>query len=171
MTGPRRLLRASLVGVLIAVFVGALPGIASAVPAQVTPLVDCYVQNSDGSYTVILGSQSTYSSTKSIPHGSNNYFTPSTYTAQLPTVFGPGRRYGVGSLTISQSDLYTGYVSWYLDGTRLDYWTVAQSAGACSSAQLPALANGGALAAVLLVAGAVGVVLVRRARRSPTVQR
>src|SRR5215212_829858 len=100
---PRRLARFSLVAVLLTMLVFALPGSASAAPAwktRVVPLVDCYAQNADGSYTVILGYNSTYTSTQTIPRGSNNYATPSTYTSQLPTIFKPGEQHGAAKLIV-----------------------------------------------------------------------
>jgi len=158
----RRLCRFALVAVLMTLFVSAAPGTASA--AGVVPLVDCYVQNSNGTFTVILGYNSPYTSTTTIPRGTRNYATPSTYTSQLPTVFKRGEQHGVAKLTISANDMYYGNASWYLDGNTLNYWS-AGNVAICTSAQLPAFANGAALVVLLLGAGAVGVVVVRRVRR------
>ena len=176
--GPRARRRSAtrfcLVAILVTLLVSALPGNASAAPPwarqAVVPLVDCYAQNSDGSCTVILGYRSSYSSTRTISHGVDNYATPSTYTSQLPTVFAPGEQHGAAKVTISASDMNTGNPSWYLDGTTLNYYTASRTVGLCSSAQLPALANGGALVVLLLVAGAVGVLVVRRVRQRLTVE-
>ena len=161
---PRRLTRFALVAALMTLFVTTMPGTASA--AGVVPSVDCYAQNSNGTFTVILGYTSSYTSTQTIPRGTRNYATPSTYTSQLPTSFKRGENHGAAKLTISANDLYYGNVSWYLDGTTLNYWTAAQNVGICSAAQLPALSHGGGLVVILLVAGAVGVVVVRRARNA-----
>ena len=168
----RRPVRFALLAVLLALVVSAVSGSASAAPPwarqSVVPLVDCYAQNSDGSYTVILGYRSSYTATKAIPLGTNNYVTPSTYTSQLPTVFAPGEQHGAAKLTISAWDMNNSNPTWYLDGTTLSYSTASATAALCSSAQLPALANGGALVVLLLVAGAVGMLVVRRVRQRVT---
>jgi hypothetical protein len=161
---PRRLARFSLVAFLMTVFLAALPGTASA--ASVVPLLDCYKANSDGSITVVLGYRSSYTATKTIARGSNNYATPSTYTNKLPTSFKRGEQHGAAILTISQRDLMTPNVSWYLDGNTLNYLNAAQTAGECSAAQLPALASGGPLVVVLLLGGAAGALIVRSGRRA-----
>ncbi|WP_116449478.1 hypothetical protein [Blastococcus litoris] len=161
----RRSTRFALVAVLMTLFVSALPGTASA--AGIVPMAECYAQNSNGTFTVVLGYNSPYTTTRTISRGWNNYATPSTYTAQLPTVFKPGLQRGAAKLTVSQSDLYAGTVSWYLDGNTLNTWN-AGSIPICTSAQLPAYANGGAIVVLLLLAGAVGVLVVRRARRVTT---
>lgn len=165
---PRRLARFSLVAVLLTLFVSALPGTAFAAPPRAPkaiPLADCYAQNANGSYTVILGYNSTYTSTQTIAQGTRNYATPSTYTSQLPTVFEPGEQHGAAKLVVSQADFASGNVSWYLDGTTLNYGTAAKRVSPCTSAQLPSLAHGGALAVLLLIAGAIGVLMIRRVRR------
>ncbi|MGY1802974.1 hypothetical protein ACI78T_06815 [Blastococcus sp. SYSU D00922] len=158
----RRLTRFALVAVLMTLFVSAVPGTASA--AGIVPLAECYAQNSNGTFTVVLGYNSPYSSTRTIARGWNNYATPSTYTSQLPTTFKPGLQRGAAKLTVTQTDLYSGNVSWYLDGNTLNTWN-AGSIPVCTSAQLPAYANGAALVVLLLAAGAVGVLVVRRVRR------
>lgn len=158
----RRLTRFALVAVLTTLFVSAMPGTASA--AGIVPMVDCYAQNTNGTFTVILAYNSPYSNTRTIPRGSNNYASPSTYTSQLPTVFKPGLQRGAAKLTVSQADLYSGNIRWYLDGNTLDYWN-AGNIPVCTSAQLPAFANGAALVVLLVAAGAVGGLVVRRARR------
>lgn len=166
-TRSRRLSRASLVAVLLTLFVSSLGGTASAASPRVIPLVDCYLQNSNGTFTILLGYQNQDTSTRTIPIGSNNYVTPWSYNSsgQVPTVFQPGEQHGAGKLTVSQSDVYSGTLSWYLDGTTLNYWSLAQTLGPCTSAQLPAYANGAALVVLLLLAGTAGVLLVRRAGR------
>jgi hypothetical protein len=157
----------ALVAVLTAVLVSALPGTASAttVTPTITPILDCYASNSDGSMTVILGYQSTYSTTKTIAQGTNNYTNPASYGPQMPTVFNPGTHHGVLHVRVAPADLY-GNPYWYLDGTTLDYRATAYTSGICSPSQLPAFANGAALVVGLLVAGAIGVLVVRRVRRS-----
>jgi hypothetical protein len=142
--------------------VTALPGTASANRYNVDPLVNCYYQQSDGSVTVVLGYSSTYPTTQTIPVGSRNYMTPSTYSSKLPTVFSPGTHNGVVTMRIAASDVNS--TSWTLDGSTLSYWNAA-GASICTQAQLPAFANGAVLAGVLLVAGLAGVLVVRRVRR------
>ena len=169
-TRRRELSRLSLVAVLLTLLVSAGPGSASAAPAwksRVVPLVDCYAQNADGSYTFILAYDSSYTTTQTIPRGSNNYATPSTYTSQLPTVFQPGEQHGAAKLVVSAADYASGTVSWYVDGSTLNTRT-AGTVPLCTAAQLPAFANGAALVVLLLVAGAIGVLMVRRVRRRLT---
>jgi len=159
----RRLRALALVATMVVVLISALPGTASAARKDVDPLVNCYYQHTDGSVTVVLGYRSTYPTTQSIPVGSRNYMTPSKYSSALPTAFKPGTNNGVLTMRIAAADVYS--TSWTLDGTTVSYWN-ASGAAICTQAQLPAFANGAAIAGALLVAGLVGVLVVRRVRRN-----
>lgn len=159
---PRRLRALSLVAAVVVVLITALPGTASATQYAITPLVNCYYQNADDSITVVIGYASTYPTTQTIPVGSRNHVTPSTYSAALPTVFKPGTNNGVATMRIAAADVYT--TSWTLDGSTVSYVS-AYGASTCTQAQLPAFANGAAIAAAVLVAGVAGALVVRRVRR------
>jgi hypothetical protein len=161
---PRRLVAAALVAAVVAVLIAALPGTAAAAPPQVVPLVNCYYPHSDGSVTVVFGYTSTYSSTRTIPRGTRNYTTPASYGTKMPTTFKPGTNNGVATVRVAAGDL-TPTTGWYLDGSSLNYLTAAYAVGVCTQAQLPALANGAAIVVALLLAGAAGVLVVRRVRR------
>jgi hypothetical protein len=154
-----------LIAALSALAVWAVPGTAAAAKPTVTPLFDCYARNSDGSMTVILGYRSTYPNQASIPHGNQNSTNPSSYQTQMPTTFEAGTHHGVVSVRVTQADLAANPY-WYLDGTTLYYQAAASASGICSRSQLPALANGAAVVVCLLVAGAVGALVVRRVRRT-----
>jgi hypothetical protein len=163
--------QAAAVAVLAAVLLSAAPGIASADTGTVTPLLDCYTPNSDGSYTVILGYTNTDTTTRAIPYGSLNYTTPSTYQSLMPTQFQPGTRHAAFSVQVAPADLNS-TSSWSLDGHTLNYLSAASASGICSaSTSLPATGNGTGLAIALLAGGVVGVVGLHRAtrRRAATV--
>lgn len=162
-TGARRPRTvAVLLAVLAAVALSLVPGSASAT-YRITPLADCYADNGNGTYTVVLGYKNSTSQTITIPAGDNNTFSPSKYNSSLPTRFKPGEQHGVAKVTITQAELNSG-PSWYVDGNRLST-SNASSATVCSASQLPMLANGAAVVLMVLLAGAVGVVVVRRQRR------
>jgi hypothetical protein len=162
----RPLVWSAFVAVLAAVFISAVPGTASAATQKVTPLLDCYQQNSDGSVTVVLGYSSTYTTTKTFTAGSSsNYSSPSSYNSSMPTSFAPGAHHLVLTLRLPPSVVY-GNPSWTLDGTTLNYLSMAQLAGTCTPSQLPAMANGAALAVGLVVLAGVGVLVVRLVRRN-----
>jgi hypothetical protein len=152
------------VAVLTLIGVLAAPGAASAAPKMVTPLLDCYVVNGDGSVTVVLGYTSTWPNQVSIPLANGkNYIDLGDFSSQLPTKFEAGTHHGVATLHLSQADLAG--LSWYLDGTTLDVAAASRNAGECSATQLPALANGAALVLGVGLAGVAGVVMAQRARR------
>lgn len=160
----RRLRAAAMVAAIVAGLVFAMPGTASAAYPQVVPLVNCYYQNTDGSITVVLGYRSTYTSTQRIAVGSRNYASPYRFSSSLPTTFKSGTNNGVATLRIPASELSG--ASWYLDGTRLNYWSARYNVPVCTQAQLPGFANGAALTVLLLAAGIAGVLVVRRVRRT-----
>jgi hypothetical protein len=161
---PRRLVWPALVAVLTVVGVAAAPGTASAAAPTVTPLLDCFVKNGDGSVTVVLGYTSTYPNQVSIPlTNKKNIANPASFSSQLPTRFQAGTHHGVATLRLSPTDLAAS--SWYLEGTTLNFATATASSRACTPQQLPALANGAAVALGVGLAGAVGAVMAQRARR------
>jgi hypothetical protein len=164
--GRRRAIWAALVAVAATVLVSATPGVASATTTgSVTPILDCYTQNSDGSWSVILGYTSTYPGKKNIAVGSNNFTNPSSYSTQMPTQFSSGTVHAAVRVKVSYYDMtYNTY--WYLDGHTLNYMAAAAASGICSpSTQLPGNGNGTGIAVALVVAGVLGALLLRRLAR------
>jgi hypothetical protein len=162
---PRTL--AVLLAVCFALWMSALPGVAAAAPPMsVTPFVDCYRANPDGSLTIVLGYTSTWKKETTIGWGSRNALHPSQFHRSQPKQFLTGTQHGAFSLQLSASDLAAG-ARWELDRTTLTF-SSAVSASECSpSTPLPALGNGTGIAAVLVAAGAFGIFSVRRlVRRS-----
>jgi hypothetical protein len=95
----------------------------------------------------------------------DNQAHPSAFASLLPTTFEPGTVNGAFTTTVSRSDLDAG-ASWVLDGYTLDYRAAASASRVCpASTELPEEGNGTGPAIGLAVAGVVGAVLVRRARK------
>jgi len=161
-----RAARAALVAVLALVGLLAAPGIASAnATYTVKPVLNCYVQNSDDSWTVVVGYVNSSRKTVSIPRGALNQAYPSKFAALPPTSFAPGTVKGAFTARVSVADLYSG-ARWVLDGYTLDYRAAASSSQVCpSSTELPEQGNGTGPAIGLAAAGLVGAVLVHRARK------
>ncbi len=159
---PRSL--AALIAVCCAVLLSSAPGVASAVTGEVTPFVDCYTTNSDGTRTVVLGYTNVAEETITIGHGDKNTIVPSRFQGSQPKHFVPGTQRGAFSLRLTRADL-AGDARWELDRTTLDLSAVT-SADACSpSTPLPSLGNGTGLAVVLVAGGAFGGFFVRRVIR------
>jgi hypothetical protein len=157
--------RAALAALAMALTLIATPGVASAATGTVTPMLDCYTQNSDGSWTVILGYSSTYSGTTKIPLGSNNIASPSKFQGIQPTTFKNGTHHAAFSAKVTQYDIYNN-ANWYLDGHTLNYMAAAYASGICSpGTQLPGEGNGTGIAIGLVVAAGIGILVVRRVIR------
>jgi len=154
-----------LLAVCFAVWLSAVPGIAAAAPPMsVTPFVDCYREDPDGTLTIVLGYTSTWKKATTIGWGSRNSLYPAQYHRSQPKQFVTGTQHGVLALRLSASDLAAG-ARWELDRTTLDF-SSARSASECSpSTPLPALGNGAGFAVVLVAGGAFGVWFVRRVIR------
>jgi LPXTG-motif cell wall-anchored protein len=145
----------------------ATPGIASATTTgDVTPMLDCYTYNSNGTYTVILGYTSTFPGNKNFAQGSStNYATPSKYNSVLPTSFKSGTNHAVVRVDVSAYEVNSG-ASWFLNGHQLNYLAAAQASGVCSpGTTLPASGNGTGIAVALGAGGVVGAVFLRRFRK------
>jgi hypothetical protein len=154
-----------LAGLAMALTLTATPGVASAATGTVTPILDCYSQNSDGSWTAILGYTSTYSGSKTISLGYNNVITPSRLQGSQPTTFKAGTNHAAFSIKVTMTDVYNN-ANWYLDGHTLNYLAAAYASGICTpGTQLPGDGNGTGLAVALVLGGVVGAFLVRRALR------
>jgi hypothetical protein len=157
--------RLAAVATLVAVSLLAVPGTASA-SGTVSPLLDCVVQNSNGTYTVVLGYSNSTGRSQTIPYGWSNVIAPSTYDRLQPTTFKAGTYHGVFTVTLTASDLWSD-PHWRLNGDTIDYADVTSNP--CPPhTQMPAGGNGTGVAIGLLAAGAVGLFLVRRSvRRAP----
>ena len=163
---PRRRL-AVLVAVCFSLWLSAVPGVAAAAPPMsVTPFVDCYRAEPDGTVTIVLGYTSTWENETTIGWGSRNSLHPSQYHQSQPKEFLTGTQHGAFSLRLSAAELDE--ARWELDRTTLDF-SSARSASECSpSTPLPALGNGAGFALVLVAGGAFGVFFVRRVIRRST---
>jgi len=150
---------AALVAVCLAVLLSAVPGVASAAPGDIVPFVDCYKDNGDGTYALVLGYENTGFKTIKLNSTKNRMY-PAKFQGSQPTEFLEGEHHGVFSIQATRAELNTG-IRWELDGTVLDSRT--SSAPACApSTPLPAIGNGTGLAIVLVAGGAFGVLFVRR---------
>jgi hypothetical protein len=155
--------RLAAVAALAAVSLLAVPGTASAY-GSVTPLLDCVSQNSNGSFTAVLGYSNTTGRSQTIAYGYNNVITPSKYDRVQPTTFKSGTYHGVFTITVSASDVWSS-PGWTLNGDRLDAYD-AYGVSACPpGTQMPSVGNGAGAAIGLLAAGLVGAFMVRRYRR------
>ena len=160
---------AALVAVVALVGLVALPGTASATGTYtVKPVLNCYEENADGSWTVVVGYVNSSRKTVDIPRGPGNQAFPSKFASLPPTSFRPGAVNGAFTAVVSLADLYAG-ARWVLDGYTLDYRAAASSSQVCpSSTELPAQGNGLGPAIGLAAAGVVGAVWVLRARARGT---
>lgn len=161
-----RATRAALVAVIALIGPVAVPGVASAAATYtVKPVLNCYKENPDRSWTVVVGYVNSSRTTVSIARGGDNQAFPSKFATLPPTSFKPGTVNGAFTAKVSVSDLYAG-ARWVLDGYTLDYRAAAGSSSVCpSSTELPEEGNGTGPAIALAAAGVVGGVLVHRAKR------
>ena len=143
------------------------PGVAGAAPGRsgppdVVPLVDCVTGHADGSWTAVFGYDNRTGAPVEIPGGPANQVTPPRYDGTQPTTFQPGVRHGVFSVTVTSG----GGPMWHLGRTNL---AAREGGTACPpSTQMPADGNGTGIVVALVLAGAVGaVVLRRRSSREP----
>ena len=158
--------RGALVAVIALIGLVAAPGTASAAATYtVKPVLNCYKENADDSWTVVVGYVNSSRKTVDIPRGAHNQAYPSKFASLPPTSFKPGTVNGAFTTTVSQADLNAG-ARWVLDGFTLDYRAAAGASRVCpASTELPAQGNGLGPAIGLAVAGVVGAVLVHRATR------
>jgi hypothetical protein len=151
--------RLAAVGVLVALSLVGAPGAASAA-GTVSPLLDCVVQNSNGTFTAVLGYSNTTGRTQNIAYGYYNVITPSKYDRVQPTTFHSGTYHGVFKVTVTAADLWSN-PNWRLNGDTVDYADVTSSS--CPpSTQMPSEGNGAGAAVGLLTAGVIGAFLIRR---------
>ncbi len=133
-----------------------------AAAAGVTPLVDCMVKNSDGSYTVVMGYENTGSSAVTLKPGSpDNRLRPAHVEDVLPSRFEPGVHRGTASGTIDRGSS----MEWQLDGQVLRLTASAPPPFCPPPTEMPAEGNGTGVVVALGAAGIVGAVAVRNVRR------
>lgn len=137
------------------------PGVATATPASVIPVVDCITVDRSGDFTAVLGYSNPSSVSVTIPHSSKNKLTPTRYDGNQPTTFLPGRQRGVFSVRIT-----TPHAKWMLQGSTV---VIDTKASRCPPAtEMPGTGNGTGPAIGLLAAGVVGFVLLQRVRKRLT---
>ena len=159
---------AALVAAIGLVGLVALPGTASATGTHtVEPVLNCYEENPDGSWTVVVGYVNSSRTTVDIPRGPGNQAFTSKFASLPPTSFRPGTVNGAFTAVVGLADLYAG-ARWVLDGYTLDYRAAASSPVCPSSTELPAQGNGLGPAIGLAAAGVVGAVCVLRIRARGT---
>lgn len=147
------------VAALLALTVVMTPGTASAGPYDVTPVLNCVMRHSNGSFTAVLGYHNTTSQTQRVPVGSMNKMSPSPAGVTLPTTFSPGRHSGVLSITLPRYNVVIWQVGWR-------FLTITENSAACPpSTQMPAEGNGLGPVVGLGIAGVLGAIVIRRVRR------
>ena len=167
-TGSRvraRLARLAAVGVIAALPVVAVPGTAAAA-GSVTPMVDCYRDNGNGTFWLVIGYTNTTGAQRNYGYGAANQVHPSRLQREQPRLFATGTVHGAWRVLLSSDEIFRQDARWVLNGTTLQYADQVQDATVCPpSTVLPADGNGIGTAVALGVAGAVGAVVLLRVRR------
>jgi hypothetical protein len=167
-TGSRiraRLARLAAVGVIAALSLFAVPGTASAA-GSVAPIVDCYRDNGNGTFWVVLGYNNTTGSSKTYAYGTANQVYPTRLQGQQPSTFAKGTVHGAWRVLLSYDEIFNQRARWVLNGTTLQYSQYVQYAVVCPpSTVLPADGNGIGTAVAVGGAGAVGAFVLIRFRR------
>jgi hypothetical protein len=168
--GRGHLVRAALVTVVAVVGLLVVPGTASAAVGDrsITPLLDCIRQNSDGTYTAVIGYTNSARATEKIPLGTANRISPTRLQGVQPTSFKQGTQHGAFSVTVTGAEVAAN-ARWEVDGNVLDYQDAWGVSSTCPpSTELPETGNGTGPAIALAFAGVIGAIAVRRVhRRSP----
>ena len=167
-TGSRiraRFARLAAIGVIAALSTIFTPGTASAAP-DVTPIVDCYRDNGDGTFWVVLGYQGPLNGQKTYAYGTANQVYPTRLQGQQPKTFSAGTVHGAWTVKLTYAEIFQQNARWVLNGTTLQYSYYVQYATVCPpTTQLPADGNGTGTAVALGAAGAVGAAVLYRFRR------
>ncbi len=155
-----RLVVAALAIALLGVLWAPGASAADAAKKSLTPFVDCYFLNADGTVTVSIGVTSTNATTVTVPVGGENKVTNVAAAVKddlgQPTVFLPGTRRNVWAPTVTMRDIDKG-ADWELTGNKVQ---LAASVTSCSEKPVPAEGNALAVlafAAVVTVAGALAL--------------
>jgi hypothetical protein len=167
-TGSRiraRLARLAAVGMIAALPLVAVPGTASAA-GTVAPIVDCYRDNGNGTFWVVVGYNNTTGSSKTYSYGTANQVHPTRLQGQQPSTFAKGTVHGAWRVLLSYDEIFNQRARWILNGTTLQYSNYVQYATVCPpTTVLPADGNGIGAAVAVGGAGAVGAVVLVRFRR------
>lgn len=170
-TGSRiraRFGRIAAIGMIAALATVFTPGTASAA-TDVTPMVDCYRDNGDGTFWVVLGYQGLASGQRTYSYGPTNTVYPARLQGQQPTVFYSGTVHGVWTVKLTDDEIFRENARWILNGTTLQYARYVKYATVCPpSTQLPADGNGTGTAVGLGAAGLLGAAMLYRVRRRMT---
>ena len=161
-TGSVRLAAIGMVAALATIFT---TGTASAA-GEVAPIVDCYRDNGDGTFWVVLGYQGPANGQKTYNYGAANQVYPTRLQGQQPKTFAAGTVHGAWTVKLTYAEIFQQNARWVLNGTTLQYSHYVQYATVCPpSTVLPADGNGTGTAVALGAAGAVGAVMLYRFRR------
>jgi hypothetical protein len=167
-TGSRiraRLARLAAIGVIVALSMVFTPGTASAA-GTVTPIVDCYRYNNDGTFWVVVGYANTTGKQQKFDHGTANQVYPTRLQGQQPKTFAKGTVHGAWRVLLTYDEIFNQRARWILNGTTLQYSSYVQYATVCPpSTVLPADGNGIGTAVAVGGAGAVGAFVLVRFRR------
>jgi len=158
--GPRLLLRAALVGVLVTLSVGVVAAPAQAAtinctpmgdPAcrDLTPIVECIWSNGDGTSSIAWGWNNPSPHILHLDFGAKNKMTPGADNQGQGTEFGPGLNHNVFVTTITGTSL-----EWRL-GNNTD--ETSGSTPACPTKPVSVIGNGRALILGIALMLAVGL--------------
>jgi len=167
-TGSRiraRLARLAAVGMIAALPLVAVPGTASAA-GNVAPIVDCYRDNGDGTFWVVIGYNNTTGKQQTYAYGTANQVYPTRLQGTQPKQFAAGTVHGAWRVQLTYNEIFGQAARWSLNGTTIQYSQYVQYATVCPpSTVLPADGNGIGTAVAVGGAGVVGAVMLVRFRR------
>lgn len=156
--------RLALIGVIAVLATAFTPGTASAA-GSVTPIVDCYRNNNDGTMWVVVGYDNP-GTKRTIAYGTANQVYPTRLQGQQPKQFAEGTVHGAWRVLLTYDEIFYQNARWVLDGTTVRYSQYVQYATVCPpSTVLPADGNGIGTAVAVGGAGVVGAVMLVRFRR------
>lgn len=157
--------RLAVIGVIAALATVFTPGTASAA-GSVTPIVDCYRDNGDGTFWVVMGYENTMGSQKTYPYGTANQVYPTRVQGTQPRTFAKGTVHGAWRVQLTFSEIFYQDARWTLNGNTTKYSQYVQYATVCPpSTVLPADGNGIGTAVAVGGAGVVGAFMLVRFRR------
>lgn len=160
-----RLAVLAVVGVIAAIPMVALPDAARAA-GTVTPMVDCFRDNGDGTLWVVVGYRNTTGERQNYGYGAKNQVHPSRLQREQPQRFETGTVHGAWRVLLSYDEIFRQDARWVLDGTTLRYADRVQYATVCPpSTVLPVDGNGIGTAVAVVGAGAVGAIVLARFHR------
>lgn len=160
-----RFARLGAIGVIAALTMIFSPGTASAT-GTVAPIVDCYRDNGDGTFWVVLGYNNTTGKQQVYSYGTTNQVYPTRLQGQQPKQFANGTVHGAWTVRLTWSEIFQQDARWVLNGQTLRYSYYVQYATVCPpTTVLPADGNGTGTAVALGAAGVVGAAVVYRFRR------